>query len=182
MVVFYWDLTKELCPSSSMTFPDHLKVERKDSLEDIDPVDWKQIINFWIPEFCERQFSERLRNGASIWLIRSEGKLAGYGWTVIGRTLEPFYYPLAADDVYLYDFLVFPEYRGRQINSWLITHILRRMAANSILRAHFEVAEWNRASLSSTSKTGFARYQLGLARKISIFGRTLVEWSSERIN
>ncbi len=34
--------------------------------------------------------------GALLWLIKSEDGLAGYGWTLQGRTIEPHYFPLAS--------------------------------------------------------------------------------------
>ena len=177
MVVFYWDLTGHSKSSANDSLPDHLTVERKSSREEIDSSDWSQIINFWNPEICEPLFSLRLKQGATIWLLRSEGKLAGYIWTVIERTLDPYYYPLAAGDAHLYDSLVFPEYRGRRFHLYLLNYVMTEMKAQNMSRAHFDVAEGNRASLSSTAKTAYPRHLVGVARKATFFGRTFVEWT-----
>jgi Acetyltransferase (GNAT) family len=178
MVIFYWDLTKGSDPAVSAALPDNVSVERKASREQIEPSDWQQMVNFWNPTLCAQQFSERLQKGASLWLIRANGRLAGYGWSIVGHTLEPYYYPLVADDVYIYDFLVFPECRGQQVVSSAITLVLKDLANRRKERAHFEVAVWNLASLSATGKVGFPRHQIGVARKTSLFGRTFVEWTS----
>ena len=62
-------------------------------------------------------------------MVECEDRLAGYGWTLQGQTIEPYYFPLAPDDVQLFDFYVFPKFRGRAIH-WLLTgHILHAMAA-----------------------------------------------------
>jgi len=176
MVVFYWDLTGHGESSANEDLPDYLTVERKSSREEIDPSDWSQIINFWNPELTEPLCSLRLKQGATIWLLRFEGKLAGYVWAAIERTLEPYYYPLAAGDGYLYDSLIFPEYRGRRLHLHLLNYVMTEMKAQNMRRAHFEVAEWNQASLSSTAKAAYPRHLLGVARKATFFGRTFVEW------
>src|SRR5437870_1855519 len=100
-----------------------LTVERKETEEALDPADLGQILNFWNPTILERRIRERFQKGASLWLVKSDGKLAGYGWTFIGRTIEPHFFPLGKDDVHLFDFLVFPEFRGQGINPFLVCHI-----------------------------------------------------------
>lgn len=175
-VVFYWDLTQPTDAITMSELPDHLTVERKDRREQIDSTDWHVLVNYWNPKLSSRTFEERLRRGASIWLLRSRGHLAAYVWSVTGGTLESYYYPVPSCDGYLYDFLVFPEYRGQQLNSWLVTYVLRHMAAASISRAHVDIAEWNRASLSSTAKVGYTRVRVGVARKWTVFGNAFVEW------
>jgi hypothetical protein len=41
----------------------------------------------------------------------------GYTWTLSGRTLQPYCFPLTARDVHIFDDLIFPPYRGRSLNS-----------------------------------------------------------------
>lgn len=176
MVLFYYDFPNnaDACPATSL--PDRLTVERKQSRHEMASADWEQIINFWNPDLCQRKFAERFREGACLWLIRSEEKLAGYGWTATGRTIAPHYHPLGANDVHMFDFLVFPEYRGRKINPSLVDHILNQLAAEGRTRAYIEVREWNRPQLISLGRTRFRL--LGVARKASLFGRVFVEWTS----
>jgi GNAT superfamily N-acetyltransferase len=174
-VLYYYDLVARGCSTSlARTLPDRLTVARITSQEEIDQQDWQKIINYWKPELTRRNFSERFRKGAAVWLIRSEGKLAGYGWTLTGRTIKPHFVPFGSNDVHLFDFLIFPEYRGRGINPLLVTHILDQLAAESRTRAYIEAAEWNHSQLTSLGKTAF--HLLGVARKVSLFGRTFVEW------
>jgi GNAT superfamily N-acetyltransferase len=156
-----------------------MTVERKKIEGEIDRGDLEQIVNFWNPELCRRQMAERFRKGASLWVIKHDGRLAGYGWTLKGNTIEPHYFRLAQNDVHFFDFQVFPEYRGRGMNPILVTHILSEVAAECGGRAFIEAAEWNHAQLASLRKTSFNR--LGRATKFTIFGRTIVCWDeSER--
>jgi GNAT superfamily N-acetyltransferase len=152
-------------------------VDRLGSYAQVSPQDLQQMTSFWNPEQAHRNIKERFAKGASLWLIRREDKLAGYGWTLQGRTIEPYYLPLAQDDVHLFDFHVFPQYRGRGINPLLISSILRNLALNCRGRAFIEAAEWNQSQLTSLQKTPFCR--LGLACSFTIFGRTFVSWSKK---
>jgi ribosomal protein S18 acetylase RimI-like enzyme len=172
MVLFYCDLAM-LRPATT-EMPARLKVERHRTQTDITPQDLQQITSFWNPDLASHNISHRFGLGASLWLIRFEGQLAGYGWTLQGRTVEPHYFPLAEDDVQFLDFHVFPKYRGRALDWFLMTHILHQLAKDGRARAFGEAAEWNKASLSSFGMTPFRR--LGFARKFTFFNGTIVWW------
>ena len=174
LVVFSYDLSKSEAIASARAWPGSLSVVRMSSQEQIDKQDWLRIINFWDPKLSERNFSARFREGASVWLIRSDGKLAGFGWTLTGRTIKPHFFPFGPNDVHLFDFLVFPEFRGKGINPLLVAHILEQLGNERRTRAFIEAAEWNHAQLNSLAKTGFQ--MLGVARLRTILGRTFVEW------
>lgn len=152
-------------------------VERKRSQEEIDVQDLQRITNFWNPRLSLHRLGERFEAGATLWLIRSEGELAGFGWTLVGRTMGPHYLPLGANDVHLFDFLIYPEHRGKGINPKVVTHILNQLAQEGRARAYIEATEWNHPQLTSLNKTAF--HYLGRARKISMFGRTIVEWKAD---
>jgi hypothetical protein len=173
MVLFYCDLSTLGSPLTELPGP--LKVERDQNQTGLSPEDLQEITSFWNPELARRNVRERFELGASLWLIRFENQLAGYGWTLQGRTVEPHYFPLGADDVQFLDFHVFPKYRGRALDWFLMTHILHQQATEGMARAFGEAGEWNKASLSSFAMTPFRR--LGWARKWTILGRTIVWWA-----
>lgn len=172
MVLFYCDLPTLSAPTAEL--PSSLEVQRHIIQADISSQDLQEITSFWNREQARRNIKERFELGASLWLIKFNGVLAGYGWTLPGRTVEPHYFPLSEDDVQFLDFHVFPKYRGRAMDWFLMTYILHKLAAEGRARAFGEAAEWNQASLSSFAMTPFRR--LGLGRKHTIFGRTLVCW------
>jgi ribosomal protein S18 acetylase RimI-like enzyme len=173
MVLFYCDLAKQTAPPA--TLPSSLRVERLRTYAELSPQDLQEMTSFWNPKEALRNIRERFDHGASLWLIKSEGRLAGYGWTLRGGTIEPHYYPLAQDDAHLFDFHVFPQYRGQGMNPLLVTHILGALAGECGGRAFIEAAEWNEAQLSSLRKTPFRH--MGWARKSPIFHRATVRWA-----
>ncbi len=176
MVLFYCDL--RALRSQADELPNSLKVKRYGSQADLNPQDLQEITSFWNPDLALRNLNERFGLGAVLWLIRFEDKLAGYGWTLQGRTVEPHYFPLGEDDVQFLDFHVFPKYRGRALDWFLMTHILHELAAEGKGRAFGEAAEWNQASLSSFGTTPFRC--MGWARKFTAFGRTFVCWEENK--
>ena len=122
----------------------------------------------------DRNIRDQFDQGASLWLIKSGDKLAGYGWTMLGRTIAPYYFLLGENDVQLFDFYVFPKFRGRAMH-WLLTvYILQMLAAEGAARAFADTGEWNQAQLSSFAMTPFRR--LGLVRSFAILGHTFVSW------
>ena len=172
-VLFYCDLDMKV--ESLPDLPSFLKVERKKSSAEISSEDLREMTSFWNPKLAHKNMKERFGLRASLWLIKSHDKLAGYGWTLQGGTVEPHFFPLGQDDVHLFDFHVFPNYRGQGMNPVLVTHILRSMANEGAGRAFIEAAEWNQPQLSSLTRTPFHR--LGVAKKLTIFGHPHVWWT-----
>jgi ribosomal protein S18 acetylase RimI-like enzyme len=172
MIVFYCDLGKlDMAPVKP---PNSLRVECLRSYADLSQRDLREMTGFWNPKQAHRNIRERFEKGASLWLIKSEDKLAGYGWTLLGHTIAPYYFPLTSDDVHLFDFHVLTQYRGRGLNPFLVSQILRSLATAGRGRAFIEAAEWNQAQLASLEKTPFHR--LGMARSSTILRHTFVSW------
>jgi ribosomal protein S18 acetylase RimI-like enzyme len=173
-VLFYCDLSTLKLPTADL--PSLLKVVRHASQTEISPADLQEITSFWNPEQARRNLKECFELGASLWLIKCEDNLAGYGWTLQGRTVEPHYFRLGPDDVHLFDFHVFPQYRGQGVNPFLVNYILRSLAAECHRRAFIEAAEWNQAQLASLRRTPF--HGLGSARKFTLFRHAIVFWGA----
>jgi len=174
MVVFYCNLDEQRLRPVSL--PNTLAVQRVNTLAELSAEHLREMTSFWSPKLASRNIRERFEKGASLWLVELEGRLAGYGWTLRGSTIEPYYFPLAQNDVHLFDFHVFPNYRGRGMNPHLIGRVLDVFATNGGGRAFIEAAEWNDAQLSSLRKTPFRC--LGSVRSFKIFDHTLVSWRS----
>jgi hypothetical protein len=172
MVVFYCDLDEQRLPP--VNIPNTMKVERIRVLTELSAEHFREMTSFWNAELAGRNIRERFEKGASLWLVVSEGRLAGYGWTLHGQAIAPYYFPLGLDDVQLFDFYVFPKFRGRALH-WLLTaHILHMLAAEGRSRAFADTGEWNQAQLASFKMTPFR--PLGLVRTYNILGNVLTCW------
>lgn len=175
MVVLYCDLDeRRLLPA---ILPKAFKVKRINALSDLEPHRLEQITGVWNRKLASRNVGERFEKGAHLWLVECEDELAGYGWTLRGRTIEPYYFPLTPEDVHFFDFHIFPGYRGRGLNPLLVGHMLERLAKDGNRRAFIEAAEWNHPQLNSLRKTPFRR--LGLASIRRTLSRTSVSWTGK---
>jgi hypothetical protein len=173
MVVFYCDLNDRQLPQ--VKIPKTLRVERLRTLAELSAEHLQEMTSFWNPKLANRNIRQRFEKGASLWLVESGGRLAGYGWTIEGQTIAPYYFPLGLDDVQLFDFYVFPRFRGRALH-WLLTgHILNTLAAEHRSRAFADTGEWNQAQLASFKMTPFR--PLGFVKTYKIFGQVLNCWS-----
>jgi ribosomal protein S18 acetylase RimI-like enzyme len=173
MIVFCCDLaTQAVAP---MNMPSSLTAQRLSDYAELSAQDLHELTSFWNAKQAHRNIRERFEKRASLWLIRSGERLAGYSWTLRGRTIAEYYFPMAQDDVQLFDFYVFPRFRGRAILWFLIIFILSSLREEGASRVFGDVAEWNQASLSFYKTIPFQR--LGRARTLTIFGRTFVSWT-----
>ena len=136
--------------------------------------DYERLIDVWNPSGRERQMADRFEAGGELWLAKIDDRLAGFGWTIKGRTVEPHFFPLQSGDVHFFDFFVFPDFRGHGVNGALVAEILNQLGGESACRAHIECAAWNTAQLRSLRKTAFRRY--GEATKVTFFGHLWVKW------
>jgi RimJ/RimL family protein N-acetyltransferase len=142
--------------------------------------DLMRLINSWNTKVRARQITERFEAGSELWLVKVDGELAGFGWSIRGHTIEPHFFPVQPNDVHLFDFFIFSEFRGKGINGALLMNILARVSREEISRAYIECAAWNEAQIRSLRKTTFRRY--AEAVKVTFHGRPIVFWHKWRTN
>jgi GNAT superfamily N-acetyltransferase len=174
MVVFYCDLDDRRLPQ--VNIPKALNVKRVQVPTELSTEHFQAITGFWNRKLASQNIRERFEKGASLWLVECEGQLAGYSWTIRGRAIAAYYFPIAKDDVQLFDFYVFPKFRGRTILWFLVVYILQTMRAEGAVRVFGDVAEWNEPSLSFYKMTPFR--VLGLVSTYKIFGQVLTCWAA----
>src|ERR1051325_1281371 len=171
-VLMYCDL--QTCHSTDSELPAGITIERRGCLADVPLADLQKVLNYWNRDIMAKQIREQFQQGASAWLVKKNGQLAGYGWTLRGSTMEPHFFPLCENDVHLFDFVVFPEFRGQGTNPVLVNRILKVTASEGCGRAFIEAARRNKRQMKSLGKTPFRTF--GLAKKMSCFGWIWVAW------
>ena len=91
IVLLYCDFGEETWPLVGRL--GSLIVEEKRSGAELNSEDLLGMTSFWHSKLASRNINERFALGAVLWLIKSEGRLAGYGWTLRGCTMEPHLLP-----------------------------------------------------------------------------------------
>lgn len=152
-VLFVCDLAA--CPPPILDRSNPAVLERKQAEGELNAHDLQRILGVWNPRLAQQRISERFSKGASVWLWKRNGQLAAFGWTLIGQTMERHALSPGPNDAHLFDFFVFPEYRGHRINPALVNQILVRLASEGRSRAFIEAAGWNAAQLASLRRTPF---------------------------
>ena len=146
---------------------------------DISEEDKKIMELFLYKEIFQDQLKVRFSKGAFIWLVKQDSSLAGFVWSIVQTTVEPYFFPLTKKDVHIFDNVIFPEYRGRGINTILINHVLFELKRMGFVRAFIETHTWNTSEIKSLIKTHF--YRLAEARKFHFWGWCLSTWSRTTI-
>ena len=176
--IFLYTTDLAACPAPPTEMKEGLRLEQASAEANISDRDKKALLEYWDAKEKQKQITERFAKGATLWMIKDGGRLAAFGWTMRGATIEPPFIPVEPDDVHFFDFEVFPAWRGRGVNPALVEQILCHVAQAGARRALVEVHEWNHAQLRSLAKTRFKMY--GKARRRFFFGRWRVEKEQER--
>jgi hypothetical protein len=125
-------------------------------------------------ELIERHLTRRFAKHATLWSLKRQSEFLGYTWTLASGTLKPYFFPLTARDVHIFDNLIFAQFRGKRLNCVLMRHVLAALKAAEFQRAYIETGEWNDAELRSLDRIGFVRIGCGTRR--SRQRRHIVTW------
>lgn len=154
--------------------PEGCRVERYDKGTGVPQRLFKRIGEEYSEELLQEYVLNRLDKGASLWCLMNETEDMTYTWTLTGRTMKPYYFPLLDGDLHLFDGFTFPSFRGRGLNAVLLDHVLEHYRDEGFVRAYLETHEWNTSVLKLVPKNGFVR--IGLARKKAKRGKCKVAW------
>lgn len=115
----------------------------------------------------------RIPGGEICYIVRVDGKLATYVWVAVRERISTSLggqFLLKPDELYLYEALTLPEYRGRGYYPFLKAYACREMAAEYNRRAALSLVRWNnKSSLRASEKLGNVK-RLGTIGVVRIFG------------
>ena len=154
--------------------PDPYFVDRYNSLAEMPESLYKRITGLYTEKIIGLDIRKRFDKGAHLWCLRNDKEEIGYIWSLEGRTMKPYYFPLMPRDVYFLDGLIFPEYRGQGQFFYLLDHIVKYYRSLSFHRIYFKIQEWNSSSMKSVAKNGFVRIGIGKIRNRR--GKSKVTW------
>ncbi len=168
--IYCYNLKEMSAPSKSESY----EVIFKKNFENIEASEKESMArngNRGIDEFDLRA---RYEKGANIWLLKSDGEVLGFIWSIFHEPIAPYFFPLFRDDVHLFDNEIFVKYRGKGLNTILVSNVLFGLRSTACRLAYIETAMWNGPEQRSLKKMRFSR--IGFARKLRIFGRNVIVW------
>jgi len=155
MALFYCDLARDIpepLPEAAS------RLVRVSSLSLLTEEDRQRMLESGYPPAIAADMSKRFRPGNHSLDSPTGRPHRGIWLDVTGGTMETHFHPLGASDVHLFDFYVFPEFRGQRLNPTLVGSILRELSATQRGRAFIECAVWNEPQLRSLARTPFQRF------------------------
>jgi hypothetical protein len=174
-----WDII--LCCESinleeeKFPLPQPITINKIEKKEDINDEDLKNFARHIGDRVIQYDMLERFPKGAILWLVKYDDQLAGFLWTIKGKTIEPFYFPLMHNDAYLFDGGIFEEFRGMNIYPLFLTQLLYNLKIDGAIRSYFVAHEWNKSVLRAFSKT--PSKIIGAAKISYRFDKIIVLWS-----
>lgn len=174
-IVYYYDLT--LLNENDLRNPQDIKIESKTDEKQIEKDDLNSLIEHIGELIILTQLKERFTKKAVLWVIKSDGNLAGYVWSIGQSTFDPYYLPLCDNDVFLFDGSVLPQYRGRNIYPQLLKNVLYGVKRMGFSRAICDAYVWNISVQKSFLKVGLKK--LGVVRKYRFWGRNFILWKDK---
>lgn len=116
-------------------------------------------------QFPEKAFATRWHaSGTQCFVAVTGGVIAGYAW--VGRhrlhiAEINYHYPLAKDELFIYDCFVTPQHRGQGIYPTMIGAIMEasRSEKPEMARALIAVSSMNKASIRGVLKAGFIEFR-----------------------
>ena len=172
-ILFYAEMNE--VNDSVLALPPNIIIECKKAYNEAVQPDMQKMINYWDKENETDKVRERFEKGSFLWIVKLNGDIAGFVWSIKGKTVSPWYLPLTPHDTYIFDAVTFEEYRGRGFYPFLMNYVLGQLKMYGASRAVWEVYDWNKPSILGLKKTYCCKF--GEARKFRVFGRNVTIWS-----
>jgi RimJ/RimL family protein N-acetyltransferase len=154
--------------------PNNFSITRYRGKAEIAPEDLDALYSKRDRQEFESQMDRRFGKRAVLWLVRHEGKIAFFMWTILEKHVAPYFLPLGPKDCLVFDVEAFPDFRGMGVLPFALNTALGEFAREGIQNVYIDTAVWNEPCIRSLRKTPFR--QIGVARKHKIFGKNIVLW------
>lgn len=173
MLLFYADMDE--LHDSVLNMPGNITIECKSTYQEALRPDMQRIVNYWNEENSLDKTRERFEKGAIFWILKLNDVIAGFGWSIRGKMVAPYYLPLTPHDAVFFDYFFFEEFRGQGLYKLLIHYMFWQIKIQGVHRVFGHAFAWNTSSIHGLEKTYFRKFSE--ARKLHIFGRNLTIWS-----
>ena len=174
-VIWLTDLTK--VDSEGFSMPEGIEIKRYHSIDEIDKEDYKVLIErgtSLMGSAASILVRERFEKGAVLWLLRENGQLAGYRWTIINNHVTPTYFPHTETDAHSIGTEIFPDFRGGHMFRLFDEGLKTILKKEGSKRYYSETFLWNKRAVKAILKTSSRK--IGIATRFSIFSKNIVIW------
>jgi len=174
-VIWCIDLTKLY--AKTLLLPDNIEIQRFDAINQVSQKDIEKLIDSnsdLMGSAASMLIRERFNKGAALWLLKENGQLAGYQWTISNNHETPTYLPHTETDVHTIGIELLKEFRGRDLLYLFQVSTFITLKNNGFKRHYLETYLWNKRALKAFSKIGLRK--IGIARRFNFLGKNIVIW------
>lgn len=173
-IVYY--LENRMVDSQLFNFPDQFRVDRYERSRDI-PSDVRESMyeHRGGMALVEPVFNRLFHYGAHLWVAMLDNSMVGSIWTIRGGIRRKLEIPIPQEDVFLIASEIYPEFRGKRLNVFMMNWIIRDLVRRGERRFYIASEAGNTAQISSLSRSMFKPFCR--VRRLELLGRRVTIWS-----
>lgn len=158
--------------------PETITFKRIPAFHDLDEADYEtlvgrssELMGMSQCAFIRKKFDQ----GAVLWLIMAQGRLAGYRWTLFhDRVSSSVFFPHSEGDVHSVGAELYPDFRGKNIYQMSNTYLKSTLKNEGYRRLLSETYVWNKRAIRALLKEG--NRPVGIATKFRLGNTMIVIW------
>jgi hypothetical protein len=174
-VIWLADLTE--VDSEKFLLPNNVEIRRYRSIDEIDKKDYDDLVELGTSLMGSAGnilIRKRFGLGAVLWLLKVNGQLAGYRWTIANNHVTPTHLPHTESDAHSIGIEIFPIFRGSHLFRQFDEGLKILLKKEGYKRFYSETFLWNKHAIKAISKTSSCK--IGISTMFCIFGKTIVIW------
>lgn len=174
-VIWLADLIK--LDSERFSIPDNIEIQRFNSIDEVDKKDYKSLIECGTDLMGSAGsilVRERFDKGFVLWLLKENGQLAGYRWTIVNNHVTPTYVPHTETDAHSIGIEIFSDFRGSHLFRLFDEGIKIALKKEGYKRFYSETFLYNKRAIKAILKTSSRK--IGIATRFNIFGKNVIAW------
>jgi len=173
MLLLYAELSE--VDDSVLNLPNNIFIEIKRNYDEAVQTDMQTMINYWRKVVMMDKIKERFEKGAILWIIRMNGHVAGYQWSIRGSMAAAYPLPVTPHDAIFFNAETFEEYRGLGLYPLLTNFMFAKLKAEGVKRVFAFSYAWNTSIIRGIAKNYFNKFSE--ARNFHVFGQNITIWS-----
>jgi hypothetical protein len=173
-VIWLVDLM-EIC-DEKFALPDDIKIKRYNGEDEIEHGDYIRLVETGtelMGSNAKNIIKKYFNKGAQLWLMKKNGQLAGYKWSIVKEPLLPTYIPHTEKDVHGMAGEMFEEFRGKGLFQIFTNYQLIALKKDGFSRLYSESYVWDKLAVRALSKI---YRKIGEATIFRIRGKKIVIW------
>jgi hypothetical protein len=162
---------------AEFVLPDHLSFQRYQAMDQIGKEDLRAFLACSSILMGSATFiimHERFNKGAILWMLKVNGQVAGYWWTIANNHVTPTYLPHTSKDIHAIGIELFEGFRGGRLLKTFSQAVQSTLKKECYQRYYAETYLWNLNAIKAFQRIGDCK--VGTATRFGFFGKNVIIW------